>query len=261
MKLDRPMRVLLVDDDPDMLRMYRMALERTAEVITESSPDRALEQAKRAAPDVIVLDLAMPGVDGWQLCGVLRNDVITSGVPVLVLTGHDDVDVPARAIRAGVRAVLTKPCPIDRFRLAIAAAAEVGVAQRHQLLIRRLYELFNDRRFAEGAMMFVDGGEGVKHPLRRDGYIPFANGWVGAFPDASMTVVSIQPDGDEYDVHVVARGTHLGDLTIASGDVLRPSKRPLRIDVRDKIRFAGDRISSSAVSLDVDDLTRQLTPV
>jgi len=261
MKLDRTMRVLLVDDDPETLRMYRMALEGTADVITESSPAHALEQAKRTIPDVIVLDLAMPAVDGWQLCAALRNDSVTSGVPVLVLTAHDDLDVPARAIRSGVRTVLVKPCPIERFLLAIAAAAEVGVVQRHQQLIRRLYELFNDRRFAEGSTMFADGGRGISHPLRRDGYIPFANGWVGAFPDASMTVVSIEPDGDDYDVHVIARGTHLGDLTVANGDVLRPSKRTLRIDMRHRIRFAGDRIAASAVSLDVADLARQLSPI
>ena len=260
MKLDRPMRVLLVDDDPDTLRMYRMALEATAEVATESSASHALERAKGTVPDVIVLDLAMPTVDGWEVCGALRNDVVTSGVPVLVLTAHDGVDVPARAIRAGVRAVLVKPCPIDRFLRAIDAAAEVGIVQRQQQLIRRLYELFNDRRFAEGSTMFVDREQGIQHPLRRPGYIPFANGWVGAFPDASMTVTSIEPDGDEYDVHVVARGTHLGDLAIASGDVLRPSKRSLRIDIRDRIRFTGDRISSSAVSIDMADLARQLTP-
>src|SRR5262245_1318676 len=103
MKADRPIRVLLVDDDPDTLHMYRMALEGTAEVVTESSPARAVEQATQVVPDVIVLDLAMPGVDGWQLCHALSN-VATSGLPVLVLTAHDDVDVPARAIKAGVRA-------------------------------------------------------------------------------------------------------------------------------------------------------------
>src|SRR5262245_24820827 len=110
---------------------------------TESSPARAVEQATRILPDVIVLDLAMPAVDGWQLCHALSNDVATSGLPVLVLTGHDDVEVPAKAIKAGVRAVLVKPCPIDRFLPAIRAAAEVGMVQRHQRQIRRLYELFN----------------------------------------------------------------------------------------------------------------------
>src|SRR5262245_63352755 len=123
--------------------MYQMALQGTAEVVTESSPARAVEQATRTLPDVIVLDLAMPAVDGWQLCHALSNDVATSGLPVIVLTGHDDVDVPAKAIKAGVRAVLIKPCPIDRFLPAIRAAAEVGMVQRHQRQIRRLYELFN----------------------------------------------------------------------------------------------------------------------
>jgi CheY-like chemotaxis protein len=259
MNADRRIRVLLVDDDAATLEMYRMALEATAEVMTESLPARAVEQATRTVPDVIVLDLAMPGVDGWQVCHDLSNDVATSSLPVLVLTAHDDVDVPAKAIKAGVRAVLIKPCPIDRFLLAIRAAAEIGMVQRHQRQIRRLYDFFNDRRFAEAAAMFHDGMRGIEHPLGREGFIAFANGWVGAFPDAWMTVVSIEPQqAGEYHANVMAVGTHLGDLSFANGEVLRPAKRPLRIAMRHTIRFAADRIASSALSFDSADLTRQL---
>ena len=258
MNHDRPIRVLLVDDDPETLQMYRMALAGTAEVVTESVPGRAVDQAKQAQPDVIVLDLAMPAVDGWQLCHALRNDVATSGLPVLMLTGHDEVDVPARAIKAGVRAVLVKPCPIDRFLLAITAAAEVGLVQQHQQLIRRFYDFFNDRRFADASTMFHDPMRGMEHPLRREGYIAFANAWVGAFPDAWMTVVSIEPAGDHYEAHVIVRGRHLGDLSLANGDLLRPAQRQLRIPMRHSIRFAGDRISASTLSFDAADLTRQL---
>jgi CheY-like chemotaxis protein len=263
MNPDRKIRVLLVDDDPATLRMYQLALEGTAEVVTESSPARAVEQATRTRPDVIVLDLAMPAVNGWQVCHALSNDVATSGLPVLVLTGHDDDDVPARAIKAGVRAVLIKPCPIDRFLPSIRAAAEVGMIQRHQQQIRRLYDLFNDRRFAEAAAMFEDGMRGLEHPLLRAGYIAFANGWVGAFPDAWMTVVSIEPnDGEDeqYDAQVMGVGTHLGDLSLAGGEILRTAKRRLRIPIRHTIRFGHDRIASSTLSFDAADLARQLRP-
>ena len=258
MTSDRPIRVLLVDDDPATLQMYRMALEGTAEVVTEALSDRAVDLAKETRPEVIVLDLAMPEVDGWQLCHALRNDVATTGVPVLVLTGHDDVDVPARAIKAGVRAVLVKPCPIDRFLLAIRAAAEVGMVQRRQELIRRLYDFFNDRRFVDAAAMFEDAMQGLRHPLRREGFIAFANGWVGAFPDGWLNVVSIQPDTDAYEVDVMAVGTHLGDLSLVSGEVLRPAQRQARIPIRHTIRFSGDRIAASVLSFDTADLTRQL---
>src|SRR5262245_799033 len=106
--------------------------------------------------------------------------------------------------------------------------------------------------------MFEDGMRGLQHPLRRDGYIAFANGWVGAFPDAWMTVVSIEPKDDEYDANLMAVGTHLGDLSFANGDLLRPGKRPLRIPIRHTFRFGGDRIASSTLSFDAADLTHQL---
>jgi CheY-like chemotaxis protein len=103
-------RVLVVDDEPDVLLLCRLNLQqRGHELLEASEGGRGLELARERHPDVIVLDLMMPGMDGYQVLEALRRDDATSGIPVLVLT--------AKALRAdrershvlGAAAFLTKP--------------------------------------------------------------------------------------------------------------------------------------------------------
>ena len=122
-KGDRP-RVLLVDDSAEQNDLYALMLEPTASVITASSGKDALAIATADQPDAIVLDILMPGMDGWDVCRHLKNNPITAAIPVIMLTGLEDAELKARARRVGAGAVLTKPCPAERLALAIAVAVQ-----------------------------------------------------------------------------------------------------------------------------------------
>jgi CheY-like chemotaxis protein len=115
-------RVLLVDDSDEQRKLYAAMLAPTARVGTASRGDDALTLACADPPDVIVLDVMMPGMDGWETCRRLKADPMTSGIPIIMLTSLDGVDVPARAREAGAIAVLMKPCPVERLVLTIDAA-------------------------------------------------------------------------------------------------------------------------------------------
>jgi CheY-like chemotaxis protein len=125
-------RVLLVDDSDEQRRLYAAMLRSTATVMTAARGEHALSLAGADPPDVIVLDVMMPGMDGWETCERLKSDSTTAGIPIVMLTSLDDVDVPARARQAGAIAVLMKPCPAERLVLTINAARrhddDVGVA-------------------------------------------------------------------------------------------------------------------------------------
>jgi CheY-like chemotaxis protein len=120
---DRP-RVLLVDDSAEYRDLYALMLEHTATVITASRGEDALTIARTQPLDAIVLDVMMPGMDGWRTCECLKASPLTSGIPVIMLTSLDGLDVPERAERVGAAAVLIKPCPIERLALAIAGAVQ-----------------------------------------------------------------------------------------------------------------------------------------
>lgn len=107
-------RVLVVEDDPETRQFYSGALARDGFDVDEAhNGNQALEKALEVAPDLILTDIAVPGMDGIELCRRLRADARTRSVPVLAITGYDDRQYPDRARIAGADHVLTKPCDAD----------------------------------------------------------------------------------------------------------------------------------------------------
>jgi two-component system, OmpR family, alkaline phosphatase synthesis response regulator PhoP len=103
-------RVLVVDDEPDVLLLCRLNLEqRGHEVLEAPNGDVALELARSQAPDLIVLDLMLPGIDGYQVLQSLRTGHDTSGIAVLVLTAKSLQADRERSRQLGAAAFLTKP--------------------------------------------------------------------------------------------------------------------------------------------------------
>ena len=115
-------RVLLVDDSVEYRDLYALMLEQMATVITASSGEEALALAAAEPFDAIVLDVLMPGLDGWETCALLKSTPATATVPVIMLTSLDGLDVPATASRVGAVSVLIKPCAVDRLAVAIREA-------------------------------------------------------------------------------------------------------------------------------------------
>lgn len=103
-------RVLIVDDEPDSLEVARRVLEfHGAKVLIATNGRDALEIVRRAAPTMILSDLSMPQMDGWELLYQLQNDPHTSTIPVVALTAHAMSGDRERAIGAGFHYYLTKP--------------------------------------------------------------------------------------------------------------------------------------------------------
>ena len=107
--------VLLVEDDRDGRRMYAEWLTHAGFTVDEAHNGlQALERAFEAVPDVVVTDLNIPGIDGFELTRRLKQDPRTRDVPVLAVTGYAAFAAdPGRARRAGCDAVLPKPCTPD----------------------------------------------------------------------------------------------------------------------------------------------------
>ena len=84
-------RILLVDDDPDFLAATRAVLEsQPYEVSTASSGQEGLEKARSLAPDLILLDIIMPGLDGFEVCRRLKQDSRLSRIPVMMITSFSE---------------------------------------------------------------------------------------------------------------------------------------------------------------------------
>ena len=119
--------VLLVDDEDQLRRVMKDLLEREGYTIAEAADGiEALDQADRHAPDVIVLDLNLPTLDGYSVLSQLRSRPATREVPIIVLTAKGDEDNEVRVFELGANDFLTKP-----FRArALSARLEAVVARR-----------------------------------------------------------------------------------------------------------------------------------
>jgi two-component system cell cycle response regulator DivK len=113
--------VLLVEDDRDGRRMYAEWLSHAGFRVEQAHNGlQALERAFESGPDVIVTDLNIPGIDGFELTRRLKLDPRTKTVPVLAITGYAAFAAdPSRARRAGCAAVLEKPCTPEDLEVAI----------------------------------------------------------------------------------------------------------------------------------------------
>lgn len=107
--------VLIVDDDLSIRVMWRDHLRhsgfRTADA---HNGFQALAKAQELVPDAVLTDLAVPGMDGFELCRALQQSPVTSDIPILAITGHPEyLDQLERFRHAGIVRVLTKPCDPD----------------------------------------------------------------------------------------------------------------------------------------------------
>jgi len=108
---DRKPLVLLVDDFQDNREMYAMYLEHAGMQVAEAgNGHEALDQAFRLLPDLIVMDLSLPGIDGWEATRRLKADERTKKIPVVALTSHALEGYSEGAREAGCDAFVTKPC-------------------------------------------------------------------------------------------------------------------------------------------------------
>jgi type II secretory ATPase GspE/PulE/Tfp pilus assembly ATPase PilB-like protein/CheY-like chemotaxis protein len=120
-------KVLLVDDEDSLRKVMRDLLERDGYVVTEARDGvQALDQVDRIGPDIIVLDLNLPGLDGYGVLSHLRSRPATAGIPVIVLTAKGDEDNEVRVFELGADDFLTKP-----FRArALSARLEAVLGRR-----------------------------------------------------------------------------------------------------------------------------------
>ena len=124
----RGTKVLLVEDEDQLRRVMKDLLEREGYIVAEARDGvQALDQVDRYAPDIIVLDLNLPGLDGYSVLQQLRSRPATRAIPVMVLTAKGDEDNEVRVFELGADDFITKP-----FRARALSARLEAVLGRHR---------------------------------------------------------------------------------------------------------------------------------
>lgn len=109
-------KILVVDDDPQWLRVVSLYLKKFSyQIATAQDGEEAIRKVADEQPDVVIADINMPGLDGFELCRQLRRDPATRTIPFIFLTGRDQDHDRIRARKIGSDDYLTKPCPLERL--------------------------------------------------------------------------------------------------------------------------------------------------
>jgi DNA-binding response OmpR family regulator len=121
-------RILAVDDSPTILEMIKAILVSGGyDVITAADGAEALETARAEVPDLILLDVMLPKLDGYRVCRLLKFDQKYKQIPIIMLTAKTEEQSMATGIRTGANQYLTKP--IEPERLLSAVADELSRSQ------------------------------------------------------------------------------------------------------------------------------------
>ncbi len=119
---DKTATILIADDDPGIRQLLRVFLERSNfRVVLAENGDEAVHLAQESVPDLILVDVMMPQMDGYEVCRQLRNDTRTSHLPILMLTSRSTVGDKLTGFECGADDYVTKPFDLDELLARIGA--------------------------------------------------------------------------------------------------------------------------------------------
>jgi CheY-like chemotaxis protein len=118
------LRILLVEDHPEVAAAQALLLRALGyQVQTAYDGATALEMAKATDPDIAVVDIGLPGLDGYQVAEALRRDPATASIRLIALTAYGSAEDRKRSQHCGFETHLVKPASLEQLRLALAGSA------------------------------------------------------------------------------------------------------------------------------------------
>ncbi|MDX9842642.1 MAG: diguanylate cyclase [Aquabacterium sp.] len=149
---ERKPRLLVVDDQPTNIQVLYRVFADDCQVFMATSGAQALQTARQESPDVILLDVMMPEMDGYEVCRQLKQDSATRDIPVLFVTAHHEAQEETRGLDAGAVDFITKPINPAvvraRVRTHLTLKRQTDLLKR-LVFIDALTHVFNRRYFDE----------------------------------------------------------------------------------------------------------------
>ncbi len=124
-------RILVVDDEPHIRQILKFTLEKADyQVFTAADGKEALDKMGETAPNLVLLDVMMPKMDGFEVCRKMREDFVMSQIPVIMLTAKGDLDEKVRGLDGGANDYLVKPYSNEELLLRVRNVLDWNIKQK-----------------------------------------------------------------------------------------------------------------------------------
>ena len=169
----RPLRILVVDDDATERRIAEVVLRRAGhDVVLAGDGEEALAVFERAAPDIAVLDIFMPKIDGYDVAALLKRKSAGAFLPIIFLTGQTDSKILAHCVTSGGDDFLSKPFEPTILLAKITAFGRIRelhaeVLRRNEIIARQQAHLGIEMQAAERIMRRITKGDALESPCLR----------------------------------------------------------------------------------------------
>lgn len=244
-------KLLVVDDEPSICwGLSRLGRDLGHEVFSASSAEQALALAQRVAPDVIILDVRLPGIDGLQAMEKFQR--IRSGTPIIVMTAYGDLETAVAAVRNGAFEYLVKPFDLEQVQRALEralaapslplespAAAHVGGMVGHSAAMQHVFKQIA-LVAASGINVLIHGESGTGKELAARAIHRYSTRAGGPF--VAVNAAALSPSLAEAELFGHVRGAftgaerdHTGLLVQADGGTLfldEVAEIPLPVQVK-----------------------------
>jgi len=139
-------KILIVDDEPVNIHLLERALKKDYEICSSQNGFEAISLVKTRIPDLILLDVMMPDINGFDVCRAIKSDEQFSAIPVIFLTAMDTFEGAVEGFKAGGIDYLTKPVDLDLLKLRVHNHLELKrqndlICEQRDLLVRQKEQL------------------------------------------------------------------------------------------------------------------------
>lgn len=150
-------RVLIVDDEPGNIKILANVLSQDYTLSVATGGKQALDIVKTQLPDIVLLDMVMPEMDGLEVCQLLKIDEATKAIPVIFVTSKSDAENEERGLDAGAVDYITKPIspPIVKARVKIHIQNYLSMRFLENLLSNQTTTIDEAKEEAKSLMVFV----------------------------------------------------------------------------------------------------------
>ncbi len=142
---NQDINILVVDDDPMMQKVIEASLMKdNYKMVFASTGEEGIEMARSLMPDLILLDVVMPGMDGFEVCSLMRNDDQLLYIPIIMITALDDRDSKIQGLEAGADDYICKPFDKLEFRARVRTITRLNRYSRWRK-IHQLQEILDEK--------------------------------------------------------------------------------------------------------------------